>query len=259
MAVYYATTQQRAIGRLLRAVQIRNWIRGGNKAFDVPTLLLSPFLSQSHGGRTLYQDGEQNRKLSRQRNLLNRLIFLYGPQRNPSDPDEFDPRPLDKLYIKEAIIRQCFLPSIASVITISAPQMLLSSSLFALLIGFGIYIGFTWTKDLDIDAGRDDSRNVFITYATTLGVSLAVYSISMLIQERDTRVESEILEDYLKGYVQSHTLLRWGCTHVMEGDVLILLPLNTDSENHERPLARQLPRDGDPGSLDSQANTANIL
>jgi hypothetical protein len=78
------------------------------------------------------------------------------------------------------IIESCFTPSEASVITISAPQMLLSASLLMLLIALGIYLGFLWTRSLDQSAGINDSRSVFITYVVGLAVSGFVYSISQL-------------------------------------------------------------------------------
>jgi len=59
--------------------------------------------------------------------------------------------------------------------------VLLSASLGCILIAFGVYFGFTWTRKLDEDASRDDSRNVFIVYVMGLAVSWLVYSISGLI------------------------------------------------------------------------------
>ncbi|ERF75575.1 hypothetical protein EPUS_04555 [Endocarpon pusillum Z07020] len=90
--------------------------------------------------------------------------------------------------------------------------MLLTTSLVALIIALGIYLGFTWTRGLDTDAGLHDSRNVFIMYAVGLTVCILVYSISGLIQDGDTRTEYDILEDHLHDYVLPNPAIvqNWG-------------------------------------------------
>lgn len=75
--------------------------------------------------------------------------------------------------------------------------MLLSSSLLSLLVGIGLYFGFTWTRGLGEDAGPGDSRNVMVIYLVSIGVFSAVYSISHLLQDEDTRQEREIVEGYV--------------------------------------------------------------
>ncbi|KAK3347103.1 hypothetical protein B0T25DRAFT_485306 [Lasiosphaeria hispida] len=69
-------------------------------------------------------------------------------------------------------------PSPASALTVSAPSVLLSSSLLFLFIGFGIFFGFTWERVLDDLAGSDDSRNVFISYIVGLGFCFLFYAAS---------------------------------------------------------------------------------
>ncbi|RYC61454.1 hypothetical protein CHU98_g4767 [Xylaria longipes] len=69
-------------------------------------------------------------------------------------------------------------PSVASVITISAPFALLGLALHSFLVGFGIWLGFVWTKNLDKDAAQKDSRAVFITYAIGLGTCYVIYTLS---------------------------------------------------------------------------------
>lgn len=73
---------------------------------------------------------------------------------------------------KQEVLKRCFIPSVSAVITISVPQMLLSASLFALLTGFGIYLGFIWTRNLDTNASGNDSRNVMVVYVVALAVCL---------------------------------------------------------------------------------------
>ncbi|KAI0540096.1 hypothetical protein GGR58DRAFT_462332 [Xylaria digitata] len=70
------------------------------------------------------------------------------------------------------------IPSIASVITISAPFALLVAALNSFLVGFGIWLGFVWTRNLDPNSTYGDSRAVFITYAVGLGTCYLVYTLS---------------------------------------------------------------------------------
>ena len=73
------------------------------------------------------------------------------------------------------------LPSAAAVLSMSAPNMLLSSSLNAFLIGLGVYLGFVWTRNLDEPAGAIGSRAVFITYIVGLIVCYLVYASSRAV------------------------------------------------------------------------------
>jgi hypothetical protein len=171
MAVYYASTQQRILGRLLDPKQIRNWIRG------------------------------------------------YGVQHAVCDPEEWNPSSLsDKLKQDDILRRICFTPSVYAVLTISAPQVLLSAALLSLLIGFGIYLGFTWTRNLDTNAGHDDSRNVFIVYMTALGTSLFAYELVSLGREKKKSeyvVVRENLNDWLSGHPD--IVARWNPYPVNQG------------------------------------------
>ncbi|EUC51347.1 hypothetical protein COCMIDRAFT_144 [Bipolaris oryzae ATCC 44560] len=95
------------------------------------------------------------------------------------------------------------LPSVASVLTIAAPTMLLNSSLNAFLVGLGIYLGFVWTRDLNETAGAFSSRAVFITYMVGLVVCYWVYAISNVIVADQSYVsEAELLgeEDPLRSF-----------------------------------------------------------
>jgi hypothetical protein len=58
----------------------------------------------------------------------------------------------------------------------ASPHMLLSMSLFSLLVGIGIYLGYVWTRKLDISAGPNSSRNVMIVYILSGVICLLVYS-----------------------------------------------------------------------------------
>ena len=97
------------------------------------------------------------------------LDSLSGEQRGPS--------PLQMLA-----------PSLSSVLTVSAPGLLLSMSVLFLLLGFGIYLGFVWTRALDTESGTGDSRSVFIVYLVVLAVFYLMYSLSDIVQDYGTGV-----------------------------------------------------------------------
>ncbi|CAN9363950.1 unnamed protein product [Alternaria alternata] len=76
---------------------------------------------------------------------------------------------------------QLFMPSAASVLTVSAPNMLLSASLNAFLVGLGVYFGYVWTRNLDESAGPSASRAVFIVYVIGLALCYGIYALSSLV------------------------------------------------------------------------------
>jgi hypothetical protein len=273
MAVYYATTQQRTLGRLLTAKEVRSWIRGGNRQFGVTRIvpsfddiieklsarLAAYFPSRIRRGRRADAEEVQVelRTFPTQRMRTPGLStfasrVLLGVQSNFrfSEPDKYVQEPLNIDNFEKDIIGSCFTPSEASVITISAPQMLLSASLLMLLIALGIYLGFLWTRRLDQSAGINDSRSVSITYVVGLAVSGFVYSISQLFQDLENRSERQIVEGYLKEYVRdennSNVVRRWGVDANVDGDgVLSFTPIssgNSTAETHET-QAEQQPAD----------------
>lgn len=80
-------------------------------------------------------------------------------------------------------------PAPSAVLMVSAPGLLLSASLYFLLIAFGVYLGFMWTRALDDLAGPDDNRDVFIIYLVSLTFCYGLYSMPDAahdIQETDT-------------------------------------------------------------------------
>jgi hypothetical protein len=86
-----------------------------------------------------------------------------------------------------------FLPSPAAVLTISAPNVLLSASLNAFLLGLGVYLGQIWTRHLDEIAGVNGSRAIFITYAVSVAVCYGVYALSSVVV-----VRPDLLNDFVK-------------------------------------------------------------
>ncbi|KAF1997007.1 hypothetical protein P154DRAFT_497657 [Amniculicola lignicola CBS 123094] len=70
------------------------------------------------------------------------------------------------------------MPSAASVLSVSAPHLLLEASLNSFLIGFAVYLCLIWKKNLDTVSGPDHSRAVFITYIVGLAFCFGVYMLS---------------------------------------------------------------------------------
>ncbi|KAJ2997180.1 hypothetical protein NUW58_g729 [Xylaria curta] len=77
--------------------------------------------------------------------------------------------------VKSENIAMRGVPSIASVITVSAPFALLVLALNSFLLGFGIWLGYIC---LDSDSTWGDSRAVFFTYTVGLGTCNLVYAAS---------------------------------------------------------------------------------
>jgi hypothetical protein len=73
-----------------------------------------------------------------------------------------------------------FMPSPAAVLTVSAPNMLLSASLNSFLLGLGTYLAYVWTRHLDTTAGTNDSLAIFITYVASLTACYGIYELSGL-------------------------------------------------------------------------------
>ncbi|THV51366.1 hypothetical protein BGAL_0113g00110 [Botrytis galanthina] len=135
VSVYYSVTQQRILGRLIKAKDVRHWIRGRKHAF-------------------------------------NRILSMeVGIKLDSCEPDDYSPDDLDIRKFRRDFQRQCFIPSPLSVMTLSAPRKLLSGSLILFIIGLGIYLGQYWVHELDHDRPATDSRNVFILYFIGLYLS----------------------------------------------------------------------------------------
>lgn len=180
---------------------------------------------------------------------LARFIFGIQTDFKTSEPDQYLPDLAEMRCIedlKSGIEYHCSTPSVASVITISAPQMLLTSSLGMLLVALGIYLGFLWTRHLGENAGINDSRNVFITYITGLVVSALIYNISLLSQDDEKRSEREIIEAYEFEYIFGHpdTMSKWGIESV-EAQFVDGVLLFTQKEMHatEHDVESQHPPD----------------
>lgn len=239
MAVYYATTQQRTVGRLLHASQIRLWIRGGRQSTqsrivpDIRTIVQRMMIKIDPDWHIInFTTDVMFLGLPIQDFFITPLHkLLYDALRmpDPCEPQNFDPShsrlpERNKLRgrlgwnaatIKQDLATRCFTPSASSVITLSAPQILLSMSLMSLIIALGIYLGFRWTLNIESEGyqpGKNANRNIFIMYIVGLGTCIAVYSVSRLIQDQDIRSEPVIIEDYVDAWARANTqtIEGWG-------------------------------------------------
>ena len=220
MVVYYATTQQRKLGRLFKAKDVRLWIRGGNQYAQTRTMLPSfdaMFRMLPLGNTPEEFLRARLRAWAPNSRFLPILLHFFmptfeTPDVSLTDPDDYAPNPSGIRNIRSHVIYHCSIPSVASVITISTPQMMLTSSLAMLLIALAIYFGFIWSRNLDLTAGHNDSRSVFITYIVGLYVVWGVYMVLQLFQDNDKRSERQIVEEYLDEYLAKNpeASARWG-------------------------------------------------
>jgi hypothetical protein len=250
MAVYYATRQQRNIGRLIDDKEIREWIRGGpEKITLVRNMKLASWIRTIDTKRQALGDGfaPREREMSQitakydwdqqhGRIVVNPGVSILETR----EPDKMHP---EVFYMtdgwrlpKRFLIRNVFSPSVAAVITISAPQMLLSASLFSLLIAMGMYFGLNWTMNFDTTAGSTKSRNIFIFYVVGLAVGMAVYSFSSFLQNDNLHTEYEIVESYCDGWLINPDndiyIRRWGFKVYIARDGKIALTKLRDGVDH---------------------------
>src|SRR6266480_5044184 len=99
-------------------------------------------------------------------------------------------------------------PSIYAVMVMGIPAFILNVSLGALLAGLGAYLGSIWMRQLDTQAGPNDSRNVFIFYIVGMFTMIATYFIPIALKDDETKqqgVRKRILPklDRLKSRHQS--------------------------------------------------------
>lgn len=143
-AVFCASKQQKTIGRLLQPSQLRTFIR-----LKKDVVL----------GDTIWphQDPKQSIWTSR-----------VSPN-NAEDNDNVD-------------VGYTYLPSPASCLLLSAPRLLLASSVISFLIALGIYLGVRYTKGISDGHSRSGLRDIFIVYCAGMLFSIFFYAQSSLVQ-----------------------------------------------------------------------------
>ncbi|CAI6090554.1 unnamed protein product [Clonostachys chloroleuca] len=157
LAVYFATSQAWTISQLTSEKGLRRWVHNTDDAGNDGIRLWMAL-----NGNDNDNDDNQNEEEEQSEQLLAGLA-----------------------------------PALSSTITVSAPSLLLSSSLLLLLAGMGVFLGFVWSRDLDVDAGVGDNKSVFVVYVVVLGVSLALTGVFALGQ-RPVPARSVILGSLMK-------------------------------------------------------------
>jgi hypothetical protein len=157
LAVYFATSQAWTISQLTSEKDLRRWVRNTDDAGNDGIRLWMALNDNDNDN-----DDNQNEEEEQSEQLLAGLA-----------------------------------PALSSTITVSAPSLLLSSSLLLLLAGMSVFLGFVWSRDLDVDAGVGDSKSVFVVYVVVLGVSLASTGVFALGQ-RPVPARSVILGSLMK-------------------------------------------------------------
>ncbi|KAG8405412.1 hypothetical protein J3458_022069 [Metarhizium acridum] len=186
-SVSCAATQHMVMAPLVTGDDIRAWIRGGSTTSFPLTL----------------------------RSYSSRVKVI-----RPCKPEELDLESLDRqsqVSFDFSLMRQCFTPGVIPVIAMSGPVFLLAMSVLSAVIAFGVYFGFIWTRNLDVNAGLHDSRNVFIVYIVTLGLCTLV-SLSQPIQDEERGSEYETVKKYAQQFMENHRDMNWRRPGLPDGD-----------------------------------------
>jgi hypothetical protein len=76
------------------------------------------------------------------------------------------------------------------------PFALLTWSIFCYLVGFGVYLGFSWTYHTkDTDLGKNDNRNILIVFLISSILTILVYafwSLLKMIEEASKSIDGRI-------------------------------------------------------------------
>lgn len=91
---------------------------------------------------------------------------------------------------------------------------MMSYAILAFIVGIAIYQGFVWTRNLDTDAGKLNSRNVFIAYIVSTGFCYSFFSFAGWIKE----VEDLLLEDGLRRRPSGGSVMNNRHRHDPHGD-----------------------------------------
>lgn len=71
-------------------------------------------------------------------------------------------------------------PSAAAVLVMDTPRGLVDMAAASFVCGLSIYVVFVFINNLDVDAGRNDSRNIVIAYFASMWLCATLYSRSFV-------------------------------------------------------------------------------
>ena len=78
--------------------------------------------------------------------------------------------------------------SLSALFILSAPFTMMIYSIFTFLLGLAIYHGFSWTRALDPSAGKNDSRDVFITFVVGAGFCQGLFTTASFAKVIETLI-----------------------------------------------------------------------
>ncbi len=125
--------------------------------------------------------------------------------------------------------------SLWSAFLLQAPFMYVKMSLGSFVLGLAVYMGFVWTRNLDDDAGKNDSRNVFIVLLVVVisciysFVLPALYKGLEVLPVQRWKEYQDKLSDFADSQRNSLKKQRHGKgrAHDTEGDSIIGHPTET--------------------------------
>lgn len=94
--------------------------------------------------------------------------------------------------------------SISAIFILSAPYTMMSYAIFAFLLGLAIYQGFVWTRNLDADAGKLNSRHVFIAYIVSTGFCQMFFLSAGVIKAIEELLLHDVFKTKLLGSVMNN-------------------------------------------------------
>lgn len=165
LSVFFAVLLQRIIGSLYEARTLRAWL----SSLDT------------------YPDMRDLRALKK--------ILQLSSTHSTSDTSQGDveaaARTLQENFTKfDLEQRRIGVVSLFSALILETPRSMINISLGSFLTGLAVYFGFLWTRDLDVNAGPGDSRNVFIIFIVTVLCCIGMYSVPRGIKSNDEYVAS---------------------------------------------------------------------
>jgi hypothetical protein len=155
LCVYFAVLLQRTLGNLYDARSIRAWLSNMDTFPSHPEMenLVTQFNRIKQPGNSAGR-----RELP---NLEARFV-------------EFD-----------ELQRQNGIASVFSAMVLEIPSSMINIALGAFLIGLAVYFGFLWTRNLDVNAGPGDSRDIFIVFIVAVFCCIGAYSVPHAIKSKD--------------------------------------------------------------------------
>lgn len=73
-------------------------------------------------------------------------------------------------------------PSPLAVIVLDTPRGLVDMAAISFILGLSIYVIFVFVNNLDVNAGKNDSRNIMIAYFVSMYFAVTLYGRSMLFE-----------------------------------------------------------------------------